>query len=81
MKDELQAQVDILARLVAGIGMSSSPLHDKKEEDVVTRYPTVGWGRGMGEVVDGSDGWLPAIREDKFWPRRTLEYVFFFSSC
>ena len=66
--------MDVLSRLVAGIGLSQGT---KKEADAlaVTRFPTVGWGRGMGDPMDGSDGRLPAIREDKSYPRRTMEYV------
>jgi hypothetical protein len=74
VKEQLEAQVQILAQLVAGIGMKENGT--KSKDTVVSlRYPTVGWGRGMSESLDGSDGRLPAIREDKSYPRRTLEYV------
>jgi hypothetical protein len=73
VKQQLEAQVEVLAKLVAGIGMGEV----KKEEggEKVMRYPTIGWGRGMGDPMDGTDGRLPSIREDKSYPRKTLAYV------
>jgi hypothetical protein len=72
VKEQLEAQVQVLARLVAGIGAKQKGTNTSGN---IARFPTVGWGRGLGDPLDGSDGRLPAIREDKLYPRRTLEYV------
>jgi len=70
VKEQLEAQVQLLAQLVAGIGAQPK---DKIKDASLRRYPTVGWGRGMADPLDGSDGRLPAIREDKSYPRRTMD--------
>ncbi|KIW05263.1 uncharacterized protein PV09_03795 [Verruconis gallopava] len=71
VKDQLEAQVQVLAQLVAGIGISREK-KEKKNEALSLRLPTVGWGRGLSDPLDGTDGRLPAIMEDKSYPRQTL---------
>ena len=71
VKEQLEAKIQELGKLVADLGVGRT----EKTGSTPRRFPTVGWGRGLGEVVDGSDGRLPAIREDKYYPRRTLEYA------
>jgi len=51
VKSKLQAQVDELAKLVAAIGQSEEKAGS--DAPAIRSFPTVGWGRGMGDPLDG----------------------------
>jgi hypothetical protein len=69
----MEAKMNELGKLVVELGLIQKPGATRGDTEQ-KRSPTVGWGRGSGEI-DGSDGRLPTIRENKSFPRRTLEYV------
>lgn len=73
VKKAMEAKMNELGKLVIELGMLQKPGAARGQSEP-KRSPTVGWGRGGGEI-DGSDGRLPTIRENKSFPRRTLEYV------
>jgi hypothetical protein len=64
-----------LGKLVAQLGLVQKSSKSSGQNGTPKRSPTVGWGRGVGDQADGIDGRLPTIREDKYFPRRTMEYV------
>jgi len=74
VKNKFEAKVQELSKLVADLGFAIKP--PSESENTPRREPTVGWGRGTNaDLGDGSDGRLPAIREDKSFPRNTMEYA------
>jgi hypothetical protein len=79
VKEAMQAKMNELGLLVAELGLAvqkPNGITVKGGNGTLKREPSIGWGRGNGDaVVDGSDGRLPTIKEDKYFPRRTMEYV------
>jgi len=70
----MEAKVHELGKLVMELGLMQKPATARRQDVGVRREPSVGWGRGAGDAGDGMDGRLPTIREDKYYPRRTMEY-------
>jgi hypothetical protein len=74
---QMEAKMNELGKLVTQLGLMQKSGKARGQNGAPKRSPSVGWGRGAGDQADGMDGRLPTIREDKYFPRRTMEYVIF----
>ncbi|OCL12619.1 hypothetical protein AOQ84DRAFT_385997, partial [Glonium stellatum] len=76
VKDKLEAKIQELGSLVAELGQIQKPGPRCKSQAAATRRSPDerNWqnGLGLGEFMDGQDGRLPTISEDKYYPRRTM---------
>lgn len=70
--NELQ---DIVANLATLAHPISKPLPDYPQQSALKGFKRN--FRTPLELLDEQEGYLPTIREDKQWPRKTLEYVSF----
>ena len=79
VKDRLEAKIQELGSLVAELGQIQKPgPRCESQTAAARRSPDErNWrnGLGLGEFMDGQDGRLPTISEDKYYPRRTMKYV------
>ncbi|KAF2421495.1 hypothetical protein EJ08DRAFT_682956 [Tothia fuscella] len=71
VRKAMETKMTELGKLVAELGQLQKPA--TKNADGEMRQPSIGWGRGTAVETAGSDGRLPTIREDKSFPRRTLD--------
>lgn len=85
LKDKLEIKLAELGGLVFDLGRAqksgtaaSSPSRRRSRRASTKRSPDQrNWRNALtlSEVAGGQDGRLPPIVEDKYFPRRTLEYV------
>jgi hypothetical protein len=69
--DELQLFVSQLSSLA---NSTNKPLPDYPQQQTALKAFKRNF-RTPVELLEEQDGFLPTIREDKHWPRKTLEYV------
>jgi hypothetical protein len=79
VRDKLEAKIQELGGLVAELGQIQNPERQRrcKSQTAATRRSPGerNWGNGAGFNLDGEDGRLPTITEDKYYPRKTMKYV------
>lgn len=83
IKSQLEAKMLELSALITGIGGDSAPRSSPQQEGKITSSsPTTSpkeknWKNmcTLSEAVHGQEGRLPPILENKYYPRKTLEYV------
>ena len=80
MRNQLQAKIEELGLLVSGLGQLQKKQHLPrcKSQTVATkRSPNERqWRSGLG-LQDVQNAVLPTITEGKFFPRKTMKYVFY----
>jgi len=68
VKSQLQAKLEEIGSLVAGLGLLQRAERPKRPQDPSTWRPVV-----PNLYLSGQEPRMPAIAEDKYYPRRTLE--------
>jgi hypothetical protein len=71
-----------LGALITGIGGDSAPRSPQREGKITSSSPVTSpkeknWKNmcSLSEAVHDQEGRLPPILENKYYPRKTLEYV------
>ncbi|KAF2142377.1 uncharacterized protein K452DRAFT_297679 [Aplosporella prunicola CBS 121167] len=74
VKDKLEAKIQELGGLVAELGSLQKPACEKTSEatEPSRSREIYEWKQSMKEQMEEPEGVLPTIREDKYYPRRTL---------
>ena len=82
IRGRLEAKLTELGSLVQELGVVQKSTRSPRRKSYIRKSPKrspdqKNWKNTLtiSEVTGGTDGRLPPIVEDKYFPRRTLEYV------
>lgn len=90
VKGKLEAKLAELGGLVQELGIVQNSIDSQsaQKRSINRSSPKISpdqrnWKNALtlSEVTGGADGRLPPIVEDKYFPRRTMEYVFLHILC